>query len=264
VCHTSMKPAQQRCAMHANHMYLWRQPNLASLQQADVQWRQWCYGQSSAAAVTVSNLDKVFLIHLHSAYPQPTKKGDAQDKRKKLFNFYFDFWDFSSLCSVPDSVFVSPPPKFSQAIIPKPWRWKQTFNNMKEGYKNGIGLGSSSSSSSSSSICTWRILKVPSLLNLRTGRCNPFTASTPGTHEKAWHSKPNVIAKIPKHKPAEIWAWLWWSLNPPMDQISTTRAAGEGEERIPPKTKEKKFLLQSKSSRSPTTKLINKSAIIKH
>jgi hypothetical protein len=49
-----------------------------------------------------------------------------------------------------------------------------------------------------------------------------------------------------------------------MNQISTTRAAGEGEERISPKTKEKKLLLQSKSSRSPTTKLINKSAIIKH
>jgi hypothetical protein len=49
-----------------------------------------------------------------------------------------------------------------------------------------------------------------------------------------------------------------------MNQISTTRAAGEGEERIPPKTKEKKLLLQSKSFRSPTTKLINKSAIIKH
>jgi len=49
-----------------------------------------------------------------------------------------------------------------------------------------------------------------------------------------------------------------------MNQISTTRAAGEGEERIPRKTKEKKLLLQSKSSRSPTTKLINKSAIIKH
>jgi hypothetical protein len=49
-----------------------------------------------------------------------------------------------------------------------------------------------------------------------------------------------------------------------MNQISTTGAAGEGQERILPKTKEKKLLLQSKSCRSPTIKLINKSAIIKH